>query len=54
VRDGHTSFVTQDSWPSVEPPAPSALPRVEDLPVVEQGFDQERVREAFATKQQFT
>jgi hypothetical protein len=39
--------VTQDSWPSVEPPAPSALPRVEDLPVVEQGFDQERVREAF-------
>jgi hypothetical protein len=39
--------VTQDSWPSVEPPAPSTLPRVEDLPVVEQGFDQERVREAF-------
>ena len=39
--------MTQDSWPSVEPPAPSGLPRVEDLPVVERGFDQERVREAF-------
>ncbi|HEX6702779.1 MAG TPA: hypothetical protein VF101_18780, partial [Gaiellaceae bacterium] len=39
--------MTQDSWPSVEPPAQSGLPRVEDLPIVEQGFDQERVREAF-------
>ena len=39
--------MTQDSWPSVEPPAPSGLPRVEDLPVVERGFDQEHVREAF-------
>ena len=39
--------MTQDSWPSVEPPAPAGLPRVEDLPVVERGFDQERVREAF-------
>jgi len=39
--------VTQDSWPSVEPPAPSALPRVEELPVVAQGYDRERVREAF-------
>jgi hypothetical protein len=41
----------QDSWPSVEPEpearrAPS-LPRVEDLPVVERGYDPERVREAF-------
>src|SRR5437763_11672906 len=47
ARDSHTLVVTQDSWPSVEPPAPSGLPRVEDLPVVERGFDQERVREAF-------
>jgi hypothetical protein len=41
----------QDSWPSIEPEpegrrAPS-LPRVEDLPVVERGYDPERVREAF-------
>jgi hypothetical protein len=41
----------QDSWPSVGPEpearrAPS-LPRVEDLPVVERGYDPDRVREAF-------
>jgi hypothetical protein len=39
----------QDSWPSAEPEprqAPS-LPRVEDLPVVAQGYDPDRVRDAF-------
>ena len=39
----------QDSWPSAEPeprPAPS-LPRVEDLPVVAEGYDPDRVRDAF-------
>jgi hypothetical protein len=39
--------VTEDSWPSVEPPAPAGLPRVEELPVVAHGYDRERVREAF-------
>jgi hypothetical protein len=41
----------QDSWPSLEPEAQagrgSPLPRVEDLPVVDRGYDPERVREAF-------
>src|SRR5205085_2045216 len=39
----------QDSWPSAEHEAerPSPLPRVEDLPYVERGYDPERVREAF-------
>src|SRR5947209_4431889 len=39
----------QDSWPSAEREAerPSPLPRVEDLPYVERGYDPERVREAF-------
>ena len=41
----------QDSWPSVEPEHEAGrgptLPRVEDLPVVERGYDPERVREAF-------
>jgi len=39
----------QDSWPSVEDESqrPSSLPRAEDLPIVPQGYDPERVREAF-------
>ena len=41
-------------WPAPEPTAPrepaersAALPRVEDLPIAEQGYDREKVREAF-------
>jgi hypothetical protein len=39
----------QDSWPSAEHEAERAspLPRVEDLPYVERGYDPERVRAAF-------
>ena len=39
----------QDSWPSAEHEAErsSPLPRVEDLPYVERGYDPERVRQAF-------
>jgi hypothetical protein len=39
----------QDSWPSAEQEAERAspLPRVEDLPYAERGYDPERVREAF-------
>ena len=41
----------QDSWPSAQPEREaergSPLPRVEDLPVVERGYDPDRVREAF-------
>ena len=38
--------MTQDAWPS--PDAPSGpLPRIEDLPIAEQGYEQEAVRLAF-------
>src|SRR5690242_2448651 len=39
----------QDSWPSAEHEAERAspLPRVEDLPYAESGYEPERVREAF-------
>src|SRR3989440_12911540 len=39
----------QDSWPSGEheEQRASPLPRVEDIPYVERGYDPERVREAF-------
>jgi hypothetical protein len=39
----------QDSWPSAEhdEQRASPLPRVEDIPYVERGYDPERVREAF-------
>src|SRR2546423_4877981 len=39
----------QDSWPSAErePERAPSLPRVEDIPVVDRGYDPERVREAF-------
>ena len=39
----------QDSWPSAEheEQRSSPLPRVEDIPYVERGYDPERVREAF-------
>src|SRR5919198_1281282 len=39
----------QDSWPSAEHEEHrgSPLPRVEDIPYVERGYDPERVREAF-------
>src|SRR3982751_5407842 len=35
-----------DAWPSPDSPR-GPLPRIEDLPVAEQGYDQEAVREAF-------
>src|SRR5215475_9548099 len=35
-----------DAWPSPDSP-PGPLPRIEDLPIADQGYDQEAVREAF-------
>src|SRR5438067_12300158 len=40
------SPMTSDAWPSPDA-APAPLPRIEDLPLVEQGYDQEAVRVAF-------
>jgi hypothetical protein len=38
--------MSSDAWPSPDSP-PAALPRIEDLPIAEQGYDQESVRLAF-------
>lgn len=38
--------MSSDAWPSPDSP-PAALPRIEDLPIAEQGYDQEAVRLAF-------
>jgi hypothetical protein len=38
--------MSSDAWPSPDAP-PSPLPRIEDLPIAEQGYDQEAVRLAF-------
>ena len=38
--------MSSDAWPSSDA-APAPLPRIEDLPLVEQGYDQEAVRLAF-------
>jgi hypothetical protein len=38
--------MSPDAWPSPDAP-PAPLPRIEDLPIAEQGYDQEAVRVAF-------
>jgi hypothetical protein len=38
--------MSSDAWPSPDSP-PQPLPRIEDLPIAEQGYDQESVRLAF-------
>jgi hypothetical protein len=38
--------MSSDAWPSPDA-APAPLPRIEDLPLAEQGYDQESVRLAF-------
>jgi hypothetical protein len=38
--------MSSDAWPSPDQP-PAPLPRIEDLPIAEQGYDQEAVRLAF-------
>jgi hypothetical protein len=38
--------MSPDAWPSPDAP-PAPLPRIEDLPLAEQGYDQEAVRLAF-------
>lgn len=38
--------MTSDAWPSPDA-QPGPLPRIEDLPLVEQGYEQEAVRAAF-------
>src|SRR5947199_10111916 len=40
------SPMSSDAWPSPDAPA-APLPRIEELPLVDQGYDQEAVRLAF-------
>jgi len=42
----HTVAMSSDAWPSSDAP-PAPLPRIEDLPIADQGYDQEAVRLAF-------
>jgi hypothetical protein len=39
--------VNQEAWPTPHHPSREPLPRVEDLPVAEQGYEQESVKAAF-------
>src|SRR5213075_924526 len=41
------SAMEPEAWPSPQTPSREPLPRVEDLPVAEQGYEQESVRAAF-------
>src|SRR5215216_1684987 len=40
-------MMEQEAWPTPQGPAREPLPRVEDLPVAEQGYEQESVKAAF-------
>lgn len=40
-------MMENEAWPSPQTPAREPLPRVEDLPIAEQGYEQESVRAAF-------
>src|SRR5258707_8030310 len=40
------SPMSPDAWPSPDAP-PAPLPRIEDLPIADHGYDQEAVRLAF-------
>jgi hypothetical protein len=39
--------VNEEAWPTPREPSREPLPRVEDLPIAEQGYEQESVRAAF-------
>src|SRR5690242_12150907 len=41
------SPMSSDAWPSSDSPAPTPLPRIEELPLADRGYDQEAVRLAF-------
>jgi hypothetical protein len=40
-------MMEQEAWPSPQEPSREPLPRLEDLPVAEQGYEQESVKAAF-------
>jgi hypothetical protein len=43
----HNSVMEHEAWPTPQTPAREPLPRVEDLPIAEEGYEQESVKAAF-------
>ena len=43
----HTLTVTEEAWPTSQHPSREPLPRVEDLPIADHGYDQQSVKAAF-------
>jgi hypothetical protein len=43
----HNSVMENEAWPTPQTPSREPLPRVEDLPLADQGYEQESVRAAF-------
>ena len=48
LREPHNVLLMEhEAWPTPQTPAREPLPRVEDLPVADQGYEQESVKAAF-------
>jgi hypothetical protein len=45
--DAYLTMMENESWPTPQTPSREPLPRVEDMPLAEQGYEQESVRAAF-------
>ncbi len=45
--DAYNSQMEHEAWPTPQTPAREPLPRVEDLPIAEEGYEQESVKAAF-------
>ena len=43
----HTLRVSEEAWPTPQHPSREPLPRVEDLPIADHGYDQQSVKDAF-------
>src|SRR5207302_4100145 len=46
-KERHTEAMSDEAWPTPQQPSREPLPRIEDLPIAEQGYEQESVRVAF-------
>jgi hypothetical protein len=45
--DAYNSKMEHEAWPTPQTPAREPLPRVEDLPIADEGYEQESVKAAF-------
>jgi hypothetical protein len=46
-QEPHNEVMEHEAWPTPQTPSREPLPRVEDLPLAEQGYEQESVKAAF-------